>query len=158
MILDTLWKKLCFKKKQFGFFTTSGNPPPVWQKTILFHTFFWTLPLWWSWCQWGKQWLKAKWWWWCGWSEVWNSVSHTLVFPYSPSRCVLSFTKGLRSLLLATASTHWQLNLLLMSLQSTGSTTATLVKKHSTFPNSFAFLMHCDFCPCYCAAGAMLLL
>ena len=44
MILDTLWKIL-FSKKQFGFLPPSLTPPLVWQKTILFHIFFWTLRL-----------------------------------------------------------------------------------------------------------------
>ena len=47
MILDTLWKKLCFKKAVWFFHHLRRPPsPPVWQKTTLFHVFFfWTLPL-----------------------------------------------------------------------------------------------------------------
>ena len=44
MILDTLCEILC-SKKQFVFFTTLADPPPlVWQKTLLFHIFFEPFP------------------------------------------------------------------------------------------------------------------
>ena len=56
MILDTLWKKLCFKKAVWFFHPPRSPPPLVWQKTTLFHvfflnpslsfvSFFWVLPL-----------------------------------------------------------------------------------------------------------------
>ena len=67
MILDTLWKIL-FSKKQYGFFTTPGDPPLVWQKTILFpNLFFWTPPLiiwqlgiWLAWLLWSALWWGSK--------------------------------------------------------------------------------------------------
>ena len=43
MILDTLWKIL-FSKKQFGFFTTPGDPPPWFGKRPYFFWIFFFNP------------------------------------------------------------------------------------------------------------------